>query len=229
MTHFLKHSAVAAAVALAAVVATPAAAQRNAPAPAAPVIGYVDVEGAIAQSNAFRVAQTQIEQTYGPQLANIQTRATALQAEIQPLLAAAQAEAARTPRNETAYNNAVRAFQTRQQAAQAEIDQLQAPIRLARAYVEEQIAIRTREAITAARTARRVDIVITAGAVLDAAPATNLTDAVVAEINRLVPNVQIVPPAGYEPGALARAQAAAAAGAQAGAPAAAPAAQPETR
>ncbi len=228
MTKTFKSAALAATVAAAALLATPAAAQRNA-APAAPVVGYVDVEGAIAQSNAYRVAQTQVEQTYGPQLQSIEARATALQTEIQPLLAAAQAEAARTPRNEQAYNNAVRAFQTRQQAAQAEVDQLQAPIRLAQAYIQEQIAVRAREAITAARTARRVDVVLTAGAVLDAVPTANMTDTVVTELNRLVPNVQIVPPAGYEPGALQRAQLqAAAAAAQPGAAAPAPA-QPETR
>jgi Skp family chaperone for outer membrane proteins len=223
----LKTAAFAAALAATtALVPTIAVAQRNAPATAAPVVVVANIDQAVQQTNAFTVALQQIQVTYAPQITNLQTRAQALQTELQPLLAAAQAEAARQPRNQPAYEAAVRAYQTRQQAAEAEVGQLEAPIRLAQAYAQEQITLRASEAITAARTARRADIVLTDGAVIQFADGASITAAITTELNRLVPNVQIVPPAGYQPGALMRAaqqQAAAAA------PAAPVPAAPQTR
>ncbi len=224
----IKTAAMAAAlVATTSLVPTAAIAQRNA-AVAAPVVVVANIDQAVQQTNAFTVALQQIQVTYAPQITSLQARAAALETELQPLLAAAQAEAARTPRNQPAYEAAVRAYQTRQQAAEQELTQLQAPIRLAQAYAQEQVTLRASEAITTARTARRADIVLTDGAVIQAADSASITSAITAELNRLVPNVQIVPPAGYQPGALMRAaqqQAAAAA-----APAVAPApAAPQTR
>ena len=60
------------------------------------------------------------------------------------------------------------------------------------------------------------------------APNANINAAVVTEINRLVPNVQIVPPQGYLPGQLLRAQQQAQQTAP-GLPPPAPAAQPQSR
>ena len=150
-----------------------------------------------------------------------------LQTELQTLFQAAQTAQAATPPNEQNVQNAIRAFQTAQQAAEREIATLNAPIELAVSYVQEQITLRMNEAVTAARTARRADIVLTRGAAIQVADSANITPAIVVELNRLVPNVQIVPPQGYEPGSLMRAQQQQAAAAAAGTPA--PAATPETR
>lgn len=222
-----KTAALVAALAGATAFTTPALAQRGGAAPAAPVVVVADIDAAVQQSAAFTTAVSQIQTTYAPQIQNLNTRRQALQGELQTLYQAAQAAQAATPPNEQNVQNAIRAFQTAQQAAEREIATLNAPIELAVSYVQEQITLRVNEAVTAARTARRADIVLTRGAAIQVADSANITPAIVTELNRLVPNVQIVPPQGYEPGSLMRAQQQQAAAAAAGTPA--PAAAPETR
>lgn len=226
ITNF-KSAALVAALAAATAFSTPALAQRGGAATAAPVVVVADVDAAVQQSAAFTTAVTQIQTTYAPQIQNLNTRRQALQGELQTLFQAAQAAQAATPRNEQAVQTAIREFQTRQQAAEREIAELNAPIELAVSYVQEQITLRVNEAVTAARTARRADIVLTRGAAIQVSESANITPAIVAELNRLVPNVQIVPPQGYEPGSLMRAAQQQAQAAAAGTPA--PAATPETR
>mgnify|MGYP002654443446 CR=1 FL=1 len=222
-----KSAALVAALAAATAFTTPALAQRGGAAPAAPVVVVADIDAAVQQSAAFTTAVTQIQTTYAPQIQNLNVRRQALQTELQTLFQAAQTAQAATPPNEQNVQNAIRAFQTAQQAAEREIATLNAPIELAVSYVQEQITLRMNEAVTAARTARRADIVLTRGAAIQVADSANITPAIVVELNRLVPNVQIVPPQGYEPGSLMRAQQQQAAAAAAGTPA--PAATPETR
>lgn len=226
ITNF-KSAALVAALAAATAFSTPALAQRGGAATAAPVVVVADVDAAVQQSAAFTTAVAQIQTTYAPQIQNLNTRRQALQGELQTLFQAAQAAQAATPRNEQAVQTAIREFQTRQQAAEREIAELNAPIELAVSYVQEQITLRVNEAVTAARTARRADIVLTRGAAIQVSESANITPAIVAELNRLVPNVQIVPPQGYEPGSLMRAAQQQAQAAAAGTPA--PAATPETR
>lgn len=218
-----KSAALVAALTAATAFTTPALAQRGGAAPAAPVVVVADIDAAVQQSAAFTTAVTQIQTTYAPQIQNLNARRQALQTELQTLFQAAQAAQAATPRNEQNVQTAIRAFQTAQQSAEREVAELNAPIELAVSYVQEQITLRVNEAVTAARAARRADIVLTRGAAIQVADSANITPAIVAELNRLVPNVQIVPPQGYEPGSLMRAQQQAAAGTPA------PAATPETR
>jgi Skp family chaperone for outer membrane proteins len=222
-----KSAALVAALAAATAFTTPALAQRGGAAPAAPVVVVADIDAAVQQSAAFTTAVTQIQTTYAPQIQNLNVRRQALQTELQTLFQAAQTAQAATPRNEQNVQTAIRAFQAAQQAAEREVAELNAPIELAVSYVQEQITLRVNEAVTAARAARRADIVLTRGAAIQVADSANITPAIVTELNRLVPNVQIVPPQGYEPGSLMRAQQQQAAAAAAGTPA--PAAAPETR
>lgn len=233
MTNMFKAALLGTAAALAAPVllASPAHAQ-NRNATAAPTVATADVDAAVQQSAAFTTAVTQMQTTYAPQITARNTRAQALQTELQALQTAAVTEQNRQPRNEQAFQAAVTAFQNRQNAAQQELRQLSQPIDLALAYVREQITLRLQEAVNAATTARRVDILLTNEGVIYRAPTADITAAIVTELNRLVPTVQIVPPQGYEPGSLLRAQQAQAqAAAQAGQPAAPtpPPAQPQTR
>ena len=234
MTKTFTRAALAASVAAAAMLAAPASAQRNRdaapPAPAAPIVVVADTDGAIQASNAYQVAMQQMQATYAPQLQQLQARRAALQTELQTLYTAVETEQNRTPQNRTALEAAARAFQQRQQSAEAEIQQIGAPLDLARSYIIEQITLQMSTAVNTARTARGANMVVRRDAVIFANEAANITPAIVAELNRLVPNVQIVPPQGYEPGQLinAQQQAAAAAAPAAGTPAPAPA-QPETR
>ena len=233
MTKTFTRAALAATVAAAALLAAPASAQRNRDAvpagPAAPVVVVADTNGAIRVSNAFQVAMQQMQATYAPQLQQVEARSTALQAELQTLFTAYETERARTPQNANALRAAGTAFESRQQAAEQEIQQLRAPLELAQAYIVEQINLRMAEAVDTARRARGATLVVNREAVLYFEESSSISAAIVTELNRLVPNVRIVPPQGYQPGQLlnaARQAAAAAAAPAAGTPAPA---QPETR
>lgn len=196
--------------------ATPAMAQAKG-------VAVASVDAAVARSAAFTNAMKSIETTYKAQLDQSKARGATLEAEMRALAAKFQEEQGKTPQNQTALQAAAKAFQDKRTAAQAELERLNQPVQLAAAYVEEQINLKMNDAVKAAMTKRKVDLLLTPDAVLARENSVDITDAVVAELNTLVPSVQITPPAGYQPGSLIRAAQAA----RAGQPA--PAAQPQTR
>lgn len=227
MTQILKSLALGVAVVAATLpLATVAQAQSRGNAAPQLNVATVDVDGAVQSSAAFATAVTQIQTTYAAQIQNRQIRAQALQAELQGLAATAQAEQARTPQNATALQTAITAYRTRQQAAEQELQTLSQPIDLAVTYVREQITLQLSDAVRTASTARGINLLVNNESVVWRSEAADLTPAVIAELNRLVPNVQIVPPEGYQPGMLLRAQQNNAAN---GTPAAPTPAAPQTR
>jgi Skp family chaperone for outer membrane proteins len=113
-----------------------------------------------------------------------QSRGQTLQAEVNVLIAKYNEEIKKTPRNETAVAAAGKAVQDKQRAAQTELGQIGAPVDLAIAYVEDQISLRMNEAIKAAMTAKKVDLLVNPEAVLARENNVDITDAVVAELNR---------------------------------------------
>lgn len=165
-------------------------------------VAVADVRVAAARSNAFQTASKQIETTYKAQIDQQQSRGQTLQAEINVLIAKYNEEIKKTPRNETAVQAAGKAVQDKQRAAQTELGQIGAPIDLAIAYVEDQISVRMNEAIKAAMTAKKVDLLVNPEAVIARENNVDITDAVVAELNRILPNVSTAVPAGYQPGQL---------------------------
>lgn len=175
--------------------AAPAAAQARS-------VAVADVRAAAGRSNAFTVATQQIETTYKATIDQQQTRGQTLQAELNVLVAKYNEEVKKTPANQTAVQAAAKAVQDKRQAAAAELGQIGAPVDLAVAYVEDQISLRMNEAIKAAMTARKVDLLVNPEAVLARENNVDITDAVVTELNRILPNVSITPPAGYQPGQL---------------------------
>ena len=234
MTKTFKAAALAATALVSALgVSSPVLAQaRPAVAPIrAPVVVSADVDQAVQGTTAFQTAVNQMQTTYAPQLANRNTRATALQTEMDRLVAVATAEQTRlrglNQQSSPALNAAVNAINQHRTAAQAELQQLSQPIELAVAYVREQITLKLSDAVRSVTTARGADILVNNEAVIWRSEGADVTSAITTELNRLVPSAQIVPPQGYEPGALLRAQQAALAPAAPGTPA--PAAQPQSR
>ena len=229
MKKILTASALAiAALSVSPMVAVPAAAQAKS-------VALADVRAAAAKSNAFTVATQQIETTYKAQIDQQNTRGQTLQAEMNVLIAKYNEESKKTPQNQAALQAAAKAVQDKRQAANAEIAQIGAPVELAIAYVEDQISVRMNEAIKAAMTAKKVDLLLNPDAILAREPSVDITDAVVAELNRILPNVSIAVPAGYQPGQLVQQRnqqlmdaARAAQPAAAGTPAKAPAGTPPT-
>ena len=132
---------------------------------------------------------------------------------------------------------------TQLDAKQKEINALQEPIFLAQLYAVEQIALKYDAAQQAVITAKKINVILAPDAFVWAPEAVDVTAAITAELDKVVPSVPITPPAGWRPsrqiGALyqqiqqlinAASQQAQAAAAQArpAAPAS-PAAQPESR
>lgn len=196
----MKKLLVASALALAGVsvspiLAVPAFAQAKA-------IAVADVRAAAGRSNAFTTASQQIETTYKAQIDQQQSRGQTLQAEVNVLIAKYNEESKKTPQNATALQAAAKAVQDKRQAAQTELGQIGAPVDLAIAYVEDQISVRMNEAIKAAMTAKKVDLLLNPDAVLARENNVDITDAVIVELNRILPNVSTAVPAGYQPGQL---------------------------
>lgn len=175
--------------------AAPAAAQARS-------VAVADVRAAAAQSNAFKTASQQIQTTYKTQIDQQETRGQTLQAELNVLVAKYNEEAKKTPQNQAALQAAAKAVQDKRQAATEELNRIGAPVDLAIAYVEDQISVRMNEAIKAAMTAKKVDLLLQPDAVLARENNADITDAVVTELNRILPSVSIAVPAGYKPGQL---------------------------
>lgn len=217
----MKKIFVASALALAGLSVTPMFA---APAVAqARSVAVADVRVAAARSNAFQTATQQIQTTYKAQIDQQETRGQTLQAELNVLVARYNEEAKKTPQNQTALQAAAKAVQDKRQAAAAELGKLGEPVDLAIAYVEDQISVRMMEAVQAAMTARKVDLLLSPDAVVRREETADITPAITTELNRILPNVSIAVPAGYKPGQLVQEknqQAAAAARAAQPAPAA---------
>ncbi|HUD93740.1 OmpH family outer membrane protein [Sphingobium sp.] len=174
-------------------------------------IAVADLQGAVGTSAAYTTARTQMQTTYKPQIDAFNARKTAIDTDLKTkgdaLQAALKAAGGKpTPAIETQYQQ----FQQSQQAAQAELQKLGQPIALANAYVEEQITAKLSDALKAAMTKAKVDLVLNPEATVSYQPTVDITASVVTELNALVPSVGITPPAGWQPGRQGQAGAAAA-------------------
>ena len=190
----MKNLFASAALAATIVAATPAFAQ------AATTVGVADVQGAVQRSAAFTGATAQIRTTYAAQIAQFDARSKVLQAELAPLVTAFQTAQRAPNANQAALQTQATAIQTRQQTAQQELQRISLPIARAQAYVEEQIAARLDAALKAAMTARGVQLVLQPQATVSYQPTVDITDAVVAELNKTIPAANTNVPANWQPG-----------------------------
>lgn len=244
----IRNSALVAAISLAALSAQPASAEKKdkdnknaAPAAAAPAsnvvqgIGVANLQAAIANTDAYRVASQQRPVTYKPQLDQAQARGNALEAQIKPMVDRFNAarQAANTPALQQQLQTQARAIQELQEKGKQEIQQILLPAVLSEAFVNEQIEDKLDQAVQKAMEKSRVSLLLQPNAVLARANAYDLTDEIVAELNALLPTAQLVPPQGWEPREIREARAQQAAQQAGNRPAAAPAApagpQPEGR
>ncbi|MPT48104.1 MAG: OmpH family outer membrane protein [Sphingobium sp.] len=164
-------------------------------------IAVADLDQAVNRSTAATNARTQMQTTYKANIDNFNTRKTALDTELKQKAEALQAAVkAAAGKSTPALQSQYEALQKRQQEAQQELQTIGQPIALANAYVEEQIGAKINDALKAAMTKGKVDLVLQPGAAVSYQPSVDITAAVTAELNTLVPSVQIVPPAGWQPG-----------------------------
>lgn len=202
---------------LAGAVIAPAALFAAMPA-SAQAVAVADPEGAIAQSKAFTAATAQIQATYKTSLDQAQARRTAIQAELQPLYTVldtnhdGQLSQAEIDAANAAHRPELAQIQTKQQAAQAELARLEGPATRAQQYAVEQISAKLQQAITSAMSKRGVNVLLKPAAVFTAQGTGDLTPAITAELDTLVPTVSTTPPANWQPGQQQAAPAAAAPG-----------------
>ncbi|MEH6756308.1 MAG: OmpH family outer membrane protein [Parasphingorhabdus sp.] len=191
----LKSAALAlATLSVPAMVATPAAAQSKTS------IAVANYEAAVVKSQAYQTAVAQMKVTYKADIDATNARATALQAELTPLVEAYNAAVQKPGANQTTVQPQAQALQTKRQSGQQELARLQQRVTLATAYVEEQVGMKLNDAIKAAMKTKKVDLVLQPQAVVAREPYVDMTDDIVLELNKLVPTASITPPAGWEPG-----------------------------
>ncbi|WP_375287471.1 OmpH family outer membrane protein [Sphingomonas sp.] len=163
-------------------------------------IAVADPEAAVANSKAWAAARSQIQTTYKTQIDQANTRRTAVEAELRPLVDAYRKAAAAPGANEASLRPQATAIQTKQQAAEQEIGRLTQPAQRAQAYAVEQISAKLNDAVQAAVRAKNVSLVLRPAAAIFAQPAADITAAITAELDKSVPSVSVTPPANWQPG-----------------------------
>jgi len=163
-------------------------------------IAMANYEAAVAKSQAFTVAMTQMQTTYKADIDAVNARAAALQIEIKPLVDAYNAAVQKPGATQQSVQPQAQALQAKQQSGQQEIARLRQRISLATNYVEEQITMQLEAAIKATMKSKNVDMVLAPQSVIAREPYVDITDAIVLELNKLVPSAVITPPVGWQPG-----------------------------
>lgn len=182
--------------------ATPALvhAQAAASGPLVPGIAVADLDGVVASSNAFRTAQQQRQTTYKPQIDQAEARSRQLNAQLQPLADKFNRDRAAAGANQPALQQQAQQIQQIQQSGQQELRTILQPVGLSEAYVQEQITEKLDQAVKNAMGKQKISLLLSPQSVLALNnQGYNLNQAILAELNTLIPSATIVPPAGWEP------------------------------
>ncbi|EGD57715.1 hypothetical protein Y88_3041 [Novosphingobium nitrogenifigens DSM 19370] len=152
-------------------------------------------------SNAFKNAvQSQIPTTYKAQIDQYNTRKAQIQAQIQPLVAKYEADAKSPKPDQAALRTQAAQIQQIQEAGERELQQIGEPINLAQQFVTEQISEKLDAATQAAMTKRKVTLVLDQRVVVKGDDTLyNLNKDIIEQINLIVPQVGVTPPAGWLP------------------------------
>jgi Skp family chaperone for outer membrane proteins len=176
-------------------IASPAAAQSKLG------IAVANVDQAVATSNAYSTARTQMQTTYKASIDQFNARKAAIDADLQSKRSALEAglKAAGgkpTPALQAQYEAAQKAAE----AGNAELQRLGQPLAIAQAYVEEQIAAKLNEALKNTMNQAKVDLLLKPEAAVSYQPTVDVTPVLKQQLDSLVPSVSITPPAGWRPG-----------------------------
>ncbi|MBA3577390.1 MAG: OmpH family outer membrane protein [Sphingomonas sp.] len=175
--------------ALSAAIAVPSAAQAQR-APAAIVV-VVDSDRVYRDCNACRTAQAQLR----TQATALQTRQTTLANGLRPegtaIQTAIQALNGREP--DAALRQRVQTFQQRQEQANQELSRTQQNLQSIQANVIRQIEERLSPVINQVMTQRGANLAVDVNATLAHAQGLNVTDAVIAALNAVLPSLSVTP------------------------------------
>lgn len=181
-----------------AAIAAPAAAQTLPPA----VIVLVDLDQVINNSAAAKAAQPELKAKADTLQARVQQLRTQFQNEGQELQKAQPAQGAPAA-TVTAFQTKVRDLQTRQEQAQQELQRREAEFNASRSYVVKQINDAAQPIISTIMRERGASIVLNEQATLQHAAAVDVTNDVVARLDKALPRVSTTPPAAPAPAAAA--------------------------
>lgn len=177
-----------------------AQAQAAASGPVVPGIAVADLEGVVANSNAFRTAQQQRQTTYKAQIDQANMRSQQLKAQLQPLGDKFNRDRAAPNANQATLQQEYQQIQQIQQAGEQELRQILQPVALSEAYVQEQIADKLDQAVKNAMAKNKISLLLSPQAVSAFNNnGYNISQAIVNELNTLIPSATLVPPAGWEP------------------------------
>jgi len=185
MKHMFKSAAIAAAL-----LATPLAAQTLPPA----VIVVINMEQVYAGSAAGKQAQAELKTKIDAIQARANTLRTQFGAEEDALAKSqpAPTNAAARP----AWEAKVRDFQSRQQTAQTELSNREKEFQASRQYVLKQITDASNPIMTTIMRERGASIAMPEGATLQHSASIDVTNDLIARLDKALPRVSTTPPAG---------------------------------
>jgi Skp family chaperone for outer membrane proteins len=194
---FLLQPALAAGLVLIAaspLVEAPAAAQEL------KTVGVVDLPYVMGKSAAYTAAEQQRPVTYKQYYDQAKTRSDQLKAQIQPMVDKLQADSKLPNADRAKLQQQANTIQQLDQNGQNELQQIMAPVILSQQYVQEQINDKLAPAVENAAKAKGVSLILNRdNVVVYRAPSYDMNQAVIDELNKLLPVAQVVPPPGWLP------------------------------
>lgn len=180
--------------ALALAVPATVSAQRIAPA----TIAVVDTDRILRECNACRAAQTTLQGQVTVLQQRQQTLAAPLRTEAQAIQTAVNALNGKQP--DAALQTRIQSLQTRQNQANQELNTSEQNLRSTQQHVVQQINQRLVPIVQAQLAAKNVTLIVGRDAVLAAAPALDITNDVLAQLNQQLPSVSVTPLPAQQPG-----------------------------
>jgi Skp family chaperone for outer membrane proteins len=165
-------------------------------------IATASPDAAILSAKAFVAANAQISTTYKTQLDQAAAQDAALNTQIRAIIDTnkdGQISQAELQAGQNAQSSVGQQVKAAQDKASPAIDQLRQPAIKAQAYALEMISQKYEPALQTVAKAKGANIVLAPNAIQYAPPATDITEAVIAELDRSTPTVAITPPANWQP------------------------------
>ncbi len=160
-------------------------------------VATIDIERAIAKSNAMVLANNQISITYKTEFDAAQAKATSYNQELTGLRTAIEAAQKAPNPNQQALAAQIDAFTKRQQFAQQDVGSMSVTFQTATAYARSQIDAKLEQAVKQAVAKKGIKMLFKPDSLILADPSADITNDVIAELNTLVPNVSSNVPAGW--------------------------------
>ena len=192
--------------------AAPAAAPAVAPAPAfqsaptVPGLAVADLNAVLTQSKAWRAAREERARTYKATIDAAEARRKQLSADLQVLVDKFNKDRAAPKPDQAMLQRAAQAIQQFQQSGNTEIQTLLRPVALSETYAAEQINASLMRAVEAAMARQNISFLGEMRSLILGKAGYNLNPAIIAELDAILPAVQVVPPADWQPRAAQQAK-----------------------